>query len=151
MIPFVYTDPPTHPPDELLKSKTKQQVRNIMNTYGKRIARAVVPEDKQKKAERRNFVTRTAQKMTPVIDNREVLTDLVIKFPNMFIFVTTLLSPSWAHKPQWATCGLHTFARCRGGFISTNNIKQEFGSGCWEKSMLSMKKQANRHRSKSTS
>ena len=43
-----------------------------MNTYGERVARALAPEDVQKRAAWRNFVTRTRNKLKQMLDNHEV-------------------------------------------------------------------------------
>ena len=67
---------PTHPSDEIAKMD-KKTIRKTMQTYCQRIVRANVPPGIQKKADRRNFVARTARLVDRLISNGQVQSTLV--------------------------------------------------------------------------
>ena len=41
---------PAHPADEMIANKSSREVRKLISVYGKRLARSVAPEEKQKRA-----------------------------------------------------------------------------------------------------
>ena len=59
--------------EEQLANQSPQEVRRLISVYGKRLARSVVPEEKQKRAAWRNFVFRTNQRLTQMVDQAEVI------------------------------------------------------------------------------
>ena len=63
---------PTHPTNEALQNLTPAEVRRTLSVYGERLARAVAPDEKQRRAAWRNFVTRTAKRLTEMVGKAEV-------------------------------------------------------------------------------
>ena len=94
---------PTRPTDECVASKSQSEARPAMETYGRRIARAAVPEKKQKRAARRNFVLRTNTRMQRMAQGREVQRARTFFFSYGVTFFYKLLEEVAAFASQYGS------------------------------------------------
>lgn len=63
---------PTHPTPEVLGRMAPEKLRSAMQTYARRLVRASVPPDAQKRAAWSNFATRTSRAADRLISNDQV-------------------------------------------------------------------------------